>query len=183
MAYIELSNQLPGIAGLLTHRPDTAKPLLELAETLLRGPSTLTRGERELIASHVSSLNDCKYCMLSHSAVASHHLGKSIVPELKMGLNPESLDVSPKLRSLLRIAGQVQQGGNRVAPEDVLEAKGQGATDSEIHDTVLIAAAFCMYNRYVDGLGTWSMDNPEDYLPNGERLATKGYLSPRLSNS
>ena len=175
MAHIELSNQLPGIIGLLTYRPETAKPLNALAETLLRGDSTLSRGERELIASHVSSLNDCKFCMNSHSAVASYWLKKDVRPELKMGVDGKLLEVSDKMHALLKIAGQVQQSGRAVTGEAIAEAKGLAATDLEIHDTVLIAAAFCMYNRYVDGLGTWCMDKAEEYAPVGELLATVGY--------
>jgi hypothetical protein len=88
--------------------------------------------------------------------------------------------VSEKLKALLLIAGQVQQGGKTVSSETVEEARRQGATDLEIHDTVLIAAAFCMYNRYVDGLATWQPRDPAMYSSMGEHLATHGYLTPSI---
>ncbi|HVB02741.1 MAG TPA: peroxidase-related enzyme [Chitinophagaceae bacterium] len=178
MAHIKLLNeQLPGIQGLLNYRPQTAKPLLELAETLLRGESTLTRGEREMIASYVSYRNNCHFCHTSHGASAAHHFGGdlSLIDDIKNGL--EKTPVSPKFRALLQIAAHVQESGKKVTPADIVAARAQGASDIEIHDTVLLAAAFCMYNRYVDGLGTWAPLEKEAYNDMGYRLAHKGYLS------
>jgi uncharacterized peroxidase-related enzyme len=141
-------------------------------------PGSLTPGERELIATYVSSRNDCYFCQTSHGAAAAAHLGDraDLVDAVKRDyLNAE---VSDKLKALLRIAGLVQQGGKSVTAEAVEAARAQGATDLEIHDTVLIAAAFCMYNRYVDGLATWQPQNPEMYAAMGEHLARNGYLQP-----
>ncbi len=177
MAHITLPNeeQLPGITGLLNYRPETAKSLLELAETLLRGPSSLTGGEREIIAASVSYWNQCHFCHTSHAAAAAAHLqaGVNLIDDIKAGL--PNTPVSEKLKALLHIAHQVQRGGKNVTEEDVAAARTEGATDIEIHDTVLIAAAFCMYNRYVDGLGTWAPQDNEAYLPMGERMAHVGY--------
>ncbi len=144
-------------------------------EVLLRGPSTLTPGERELIATYVSSQNDCFFCQNIHGAIAAHHLGgnEKLVVEVKRDY--EGSEVSPKLKSLLAIAGKVQQGGKQVLPADVARARQEGATDLEIHDTVLIAAVFCMANRYVDGLATWQPDDPEMYRERGALTATQGY--------
>ncbi len=179
MAHIKLLNeQLPGIAGLLNYRPATAKPLGELAEVLLRGPSTLSSGEREMIASYVSWKNDCHFCHSSHGASAAHHLGANLSLIDDITNDFKQTNVSPKLRTLLDIAAKVQQGGKSVVPEDITKAKRQGATDLEIHDTVLIAAAFCMYNRYVDGLGTWAPKEKEAYDEMGYRLAHEGYIHP-----
>jgi uncharacterized peroxidase-related enzyme len=176
MAYIELNNKLPGITGLLAYRPETAKPLRELAETLLRGPSTLTSAEREMIASYVSHQNECHFCHSSHGAAAAHHLDGDLdlLDDIKAGF--KKTDISTKLRALLNIARKVQILGNKVTPEDVNAAREEGATDLEIHDTVLIAAAFCMYNRYVDGLGTWAPEEKEAYDEAGKRLAHQGYV-------
>ncbi len=91
----------------------------------------------------------------------------------------ESSTVSEKLTALLKIAGKVQQGGKAVSEQDIEAAKERGATDEDIHDTVLIAAAFCMYNRYVDGLGT-TPAAPDEYPDMGKRLAKKGYKYPPL---
>ena len=176
MAHIKLDNEeLPGIIGLLNHRPETAKPLLDLAETLLRGPSSLTSGEREIIAASVSYWNDCHFCHTSHAAAAAAHLksGLNIIDDIKAGL--PNTPVSGKLRALLHIAHQVQRNGKNVTEGDVAEARAYGATDIEIHDTVLIAAAFCMFNRYVDGLGTWAPGPNEAYAEMGERMAHVGY--------
>jgi len=176
MAHIKLLNEeLPGIVGLLNYRPETAKPLLELAETLLRGPSSLTSGEREIIAASVSYRNDCHFCHTSHAAAAAAHLGSGfdLIDEIKAGL--PNTDVSDKLRALLDIAHQVQKGGKHVTEAHVTAARESGATDQEIHDAVLIAAAFCMFNRYVDGLGTWAPQANEAYKEMGQRMAFVGY--------
>jgi len=178
MAHIKLKNeQLPGIVGLLDYRPETGKPLNELAETLLRGTSTLTSGERELIASSVSHWNNCHFCHSSHGAAAAAHLntGINLLDDIKAGL--VKTPVSPKMRALLNLAHKVQQGGKQVTRHEIDTAKNEGATDLEIHDTVLIAAAFCMYNRYVDGMGTWAPEPNEAYKEVGERLAKVGYVN------
>jgi uncharacterized peroxidase-related enzyme len=179
MAHIALSNSLPGIAGLLAHRPDTAKPLSLLAETILRGPSTLTTAERELIATHVSRLNDCHFCACSHQAAAMHLAGEDRAVVWSALLDPESAPIDEKMKALLAIAGKVQKGGKHVTESDVERARNAGATDDELHDAVLVAAAFCMYNRYVDGMATWAPQNQEDYEPMGARLATEGYIRSR----
>ena len=179
MAYIELNNKLPGISGLLQQFPDTAKPMSELAEVLLRGPSTLTSAEREMIASYVSYQNECHFCHTSHGAAAAHHLDGNLdlIDDIKQDF--QSTAISDKLRALLEIAKKVQEQGNKVSSDDIEHAKNEGATDKEIHDTVLIAAAFCMFNRYVDGLGTWAPENKEDYDDTGRMLAHEGYIRER----
>lgn len=147
----------------------------ELAHILLHEPSSLTPGERELIATYVSSQNDCYFCQTSHGAAAACHLGgDDVVRRVKTDF--ESAPVSPKLKALLAIAGKVQRDGKLVTTEDVERARSEGATDVEIHDTVLIAAAFCMYNRYVDGLDTWQPRDAGLYAPMGQHLAEHGYL-------
>jgi uncharacterized peroxidase-related enzyme len=183
MAHIKLQDGLPGIVGPLTFSPDTAQPLLQLAEVLLRGPNTLTSAEREMIAAHVSYRNDCDFCQLSHSAAAAAHLGGNYDLVDSAKINPEAAAVSNKMKALLNIAGKVQIGGKRVTSEDVARARAHGATDKEIHDTVLIAAAFCMYNRYVDGLATPQPLEREAYREMGERMAHEGYGRAREAAS
>ena len=175
MAHIELGNEIPGIRGLLAYRPETAAPLMELAEVLLRGDSTLSRGERELIATYVSHRNECEYCTRSHGACAAAQLpgGAERVEQVLAGT--DATIRSGKLNALLSIAGLVQQGGRKVSDEDVAVARAEGATDLEIHDTVLIAAAFCMYNRYVDGLAAVTPDDPAHYAAAAGRLVSAGY--------
>jgi len=177
MPHIELPDAVPGIGAGFAFRPETAKPMRELAHILLHEPNSLTPGERELIAAHVSARNHCHFCYSSHAAVASSHLGDASVAE-KVKADYLSAPVSAKLKALLAIAGKVQQDGKLVTAADVEAARKESATDLEIHDTVLIAAAFSMYNRYVDGLGTWQPDNPAMYAQVGEQLAQSGYLRP-----
>ena len=178
MAHIRLQDGLPGIVGPLAFSPDTAQPLRQLAEVLLRGPNTLTSAEREMIAAHVSYRNECDFCQLSHSAAAAAHLGGNYDLVENVKLTPEAADVSDKLKALLAIAGKVQKGGKQVTSEDVARARQEGATDKEIHDTVLIAAAFCMFNRYVDGLATWQPKERKAYREMGETMAHEGYVRP-----
>ncbi len=178
MAHIQLNDEnLPGIIGLLYYSPKTAKPLNDLAEVLLVGDNSLTRGERELIASSVSYWNDCHFCHTSHGAAAAALMEQpvSLINDIKNGL--QQTNISAKLRALLAIAKQVQKGGRHVMSEHIENAKSEGATDKEIHDTVLIAAAFCMFNRYVDGLATWAPEADEAFMPIGEMLAEKGYAA------
>lgn len=176
MPHINLPEGLPGITSAFAYRPETAKPMRELAEVLLRGPNTLTSAERETIAAYVSSRNDCHFCHASHRAAAAHHHGGDYATVDAVTRDYESAPVSEKLKALLRIAGLVQQGGLRVTSADVSAARAHGATDTEIHDTVLIAAAFCMYNRYVDGLATVTPVGDEHYDPMGRRMAHEGYV-------
>ena|SRR5436190_18767776 len=178
MPHIALNSAEPGIRGLLRYRPETARPLSELTEVLLRGPGTLARGERELIAAYVSALNDCRYCSSSHSACAAAQLpgGMALVEQVRA--DPASAPVSAKLKALLTIAAAVAQNGHAVTAERVADARATGATDMEIHDTVLIAAAFCMFNRYVDGLATIAPEDPALYAAGAQRLVKQGYLAP-----
>jgi uncharacterized peroxidase-related enzyme len=177
MAHIDLPPELPGIRGPMAFRPETSKPLNDLAEVLLRSDNTLTRGERELIATYVSYLNDCFFCQNAHGGLAQHYLecDMAFVDAVKKDF--ASTDISPKMKALLAVAGSVQKSGKQVTPEQVAKAKALGATDREIHDTVLIAAAFCMFNRYVDGLGTWAPQDRMFYVNRAKARAEEGYAN------
>jgi uncharacterized peroxidase-related enzyme len=180
MAHIQLPEGLPGIRGPLVFSPATTQPLAALAEALLRAPNTLTMAEREMIATYVSARNDCYYCQTSHGATAAQHLGGSAADyELiaRMKQDCQAAPLSTKMKALLAIAGKVQLGGKHVTADDVQRARAQGASDKEIHDTVLIAAAFCMFNRYVDGLATWQPSDPEFYHEVGKQTVALGYLA------
>ncbi len=176
MPHIDLPDA-PGILAGMMFRPETAAPLNDLAEVLLRGDSTLSRGEREIIAAYVSQLNSCNFCHNSHATFAALQVegGWDVVDQVMA--DPDSAPISPKLRALLAIAAQVQQSGRAVTTDTVQAAKDQGASDVEIHDTVLIAAAFCMFNRYVDGLGTIAPPTRADYEPMGEMIVSVGYAA------
>ena len=178
MAHIHLPGGLPGIRSLAAFRPQTGKPLYQLAQVLLRGPSGLSTAERELIAAYVSSLNDCLFCELSHAAAARQLYGSEAnIVDCVIG-HEDGPTISPKLQALLVIAAKVRENGKAVLPEDIEQARQEGASDSDLHDTVLIAAAFSMFNRYVDGLGTLTPADPSEYLEMGVRLAEHGYVPP-----
>lgn len=177
MPHIDLAPDLPGIRGAMAFRPETARPLNALVEILLRGPSTLTRGERELIATYVSSRNCTHYCHSIHGAIAAAHLGGDEVTVKQVKTDFTKANITPKLKSLLAIAGKVQQDGKLVTAADAEAARKEGATDLEIHDAILIAAAFCMYNRYVDGLATVQPDDEALYRDRGGRVARDGYVT------
>jgi uncharacterized peroxidase-related enzyme len=174
MPHIPLEAHLPGITGLLEYRKETGAPIRELTQILLRGESTLTQGERELIASLVSSRNQCVFCTIAHTAAADLLLGESETCAL-VKADFENAPVSDKMKALLNIAALVQQNGKKVTPEAAERAKQAGATDREIHDTVLIAALFCLYNKYVDGLATITPAEPAFYEKLGERIVHHGY--------
>jgi uncharacterized peroxidase-related enzyme len=176
MPHIPLPEGVPGIRSAFQFRPETARPLVELAEVLLRAPNTLTSAEREMIASFVSARNGCHFCHASHRAAAAHHLDGNYKTVDAVCSHPESAPVSPKMKALLRIAGKVQEGGRLVTSEHIADAKAHGATDTEIHDTVLIAAAFSMFNRYVDGLAAWTPYDDDTYDRMGRRMAHEGYV-------
>jgi uncharacterized peroxidase-related enzyme len=177
MAHIDLPEGLPGIRGAMAFRPETARPLNDLVEFLLHAPNTLTPGERELIATYVSSENDCYYCQTIHGAIAAASLGGDEALVQKIKVDFWNADISDKLKTLLVIAGQVQKGGKHVMSQAIANAKASGATDTEIHDTVLIAAAFCMFNRYVDGLGTTQPRDEAMYRERGKMVARDGYVA------
>jgi uncharacterized peroxidase-related enzyme len=178
MAHINLENELPGIRGLMAYSPKTEAPLNALAEVLLRDDdNTLTRGERELIGAYVSYLNDCFFCQNVHGALAGHYLGCNIDEIDAIKKDFTSTKLSPKMKTLLAIAGSVQKSGKAVTEEQVAAARGEGATDKEIHDTVLIAASFCMFNRYVDGLATWAPQDRQFYVNRAPQRAEDGYQS------
>lgn len=182
MAFINLENDLPGIRGPMQYSPETGKALNELAEILLHDDNnTLSRGEREMIGAYVSSENDCFFCQNVHGAMAQHYFecDMQFIDDIKNDY--ESTSISPKLKALLSIAGSVQKGGKYVTEEQIKHAKNFGATDKEVHDTVLIAAAFCMFNRYVDGLNTWAPQDRQAYVDRAPMRAKEGYANIDLN--
>ena len=177
MPHIPLPDHLPGITGLLEYRLDTAMPIRELTQLLLRGESTLTQGERELIAALVSSRNCTNFCNAAHTKAADLLLGDDkTAAAVKADI--ETAPVSEKMKALLQIAALAQQSGRAVSPEAIARAQAAGATDREIHDTVLITALFCLYNKYVDGLATVAPTDPAYYDTLGDRIVNRGYNRP-----
>jgi len=182
MPHINVDENLPGIRALMAFSPDTATPMGELANLLLRTSDTLSMADRELIGTYVSYLNDCFYCQQSHGAIAVCYLDgdTELVEQVKKDY--AGADISPKLKALLTIAGSVQKGGKFVTEEQVAAAKELGATDKDIHDTVLIAAAFCMFNRYVDGLASNTPTDLSSYPLRAQQIVERGYGNYIFSN-
>jgi uncharacterized peroxidase-related enzyme len=179
MAYIPVPEGVPGIRSLVQFRPETGKPLYDLAQALLRGPSPLSPAERELIAAFVSGRNECGFCMNSHAAAARCLYGdeKQIVDEVLH--KDKQTALSGKMKAFLEIAGKVQVTGKAVTPGDVDAARAAGANDRDIHDTVLIAATFSLFNRYVDGLASFTPTNESEYEVMGKRMSENGYVFPK----
>jgi uncharacterized peroxidase-related enzyme len=182
MPHINVDKDLPGIRSLMAFSPETAAPMGELANLLLRSNDSLSMADRELIATHVSYLNDCFYCQQSHGAIAVCYLdgNTELVDQVKKDYAHAA--ISDKLKALLSIAASVQKGGKFVTTEQVEAAKQVGATDRDIHDTVLIAAAFCMFNRYVDGLASNTPTELSSYPLRAQQIAEKGYGNHVFSN-
>ena len=174
MPHITLESHLPGITGLLEYRKETGAPIRDLTQILLRGPSTLTEAERELLATVVSHGNQCKFCTTAHAATVDLLLGESET-SLKVKQDISTAPVSEKMKALLTIAALTGKGGRLVTTEIIEKAKAEGATDLEIHDTVLIAALFSLYNRYVDGMATAMPDNESYFNILADRLVNHGY--------
>lgn len=169
--YIKLDQDFPGIVSLFMYDRETANNLSAMAQTIMRRERTLSPGQRELIASFVSKLNECKFCCESHTSCTKQYLGEELVDEVIRQCNVEVLPL--KFRALLCIAAAVQGLDREEIPKAIQSAKKLGASDEEIHDTVLVTAFFSMCNRYVDGLGTtYQPGEPEE---GGRSLATYGY--------
>ncbi len=192
MQHIKTPNDIPGIIGLFAFRPETAEPMNQLAEILLRQASSLLKWERELIAAYVSHLNECTFCYNTHSAMARHWIVSDLTDDTRLKDDKSIIEavmrdylsapISEKLKALLTIASKVQEDARKVLPKDIEAARNQGATDMEIHDTVLIAAAFCMYNKYVDGLGTLEWEEPGIYDERARLTAENGYSAKFEAN-
>ena len=177
MPHIKLPENIQGIRSAMAFRPETARPLNELAEALLHAPNSLPQADRELIATYVSSLNDCYFCQTVHGYIAAACLNDDYALVQRVKADFHTAEISDKLKALLVIAAKVQRGGKHVTPADIAAARALGATDIEIHDTVLIAAAFCMFNRYVDGLDTWQPRDESLYRERGKKTAREGYVA------
>ena len=182
MAHIQVPEGVPGIRSLAMFRPETGKYLYELAQVLLRGESPLSEAERELIAAYVSKRNETVFCTLSHAAASRHLYGndQGLVDEVLNDM--QQSNISNKMKALLNIAGKVQVLGKEVLPQDIDAARKEGADDREIHDAVLIAASFSMFNRYVDGLASFTPTEPAEYDAMGKRMAENGYAPPKTEN-
>ena len=182
MPHIDLDKNLPGMRSLLAFCPEIGAPLGEMANILLRTSEGLSMADRELIGTYVSYLNDCFYCQQSHGAIAVCYLNGDTDLVDQVIKDYTTAPISDKLKALLTIAASVQKGGKFVTTEQVEAAKALGASDRDIHDTVLIAAAFCLFNRYVDGLATQTPTDIASYPLRAQQVAEMGYGNYMVKN-
>lgn len=182
MPHITVSSPFPGITGLLEARLDSSEPIRDLTQALLRGPSSLTEGERELIATLVSSRNECRFCTNAHAHTAARYVGGMDLVQHVMR-DHTAAPVSERLHALLNIAALVQGDARNVDEFAIARAHEAGASDMDIHDTVLTAALFCFYNRYVDGLASDYPTSDTYFDTLADRLTTNGYMRKGLNVS
>ncbi|MCZ0983719.1 carboxymuconolactone decarboxylase family protein [Streptomyces diastatochromogenes] len=128
MPHIAVPVAVPGIRGLMAARPASGRRLSELAEQLLRAPSSLSVAERELIAAYVSYLNGTPYCTGSHTAAAAHAFGGDYALVRAVQRDPATAPVGERLRALLVIAGKVRGNAREVTEQDVAVARAAGRT-------------------------------------------------------
>ena len=201
--------EVPGIIAAISLTPGLGMHLRGLANELLVKDfpgTTLTRAERELLATAVSGANECFYCMDSHGAFALALLGHetangspagagangpstrtdanassahALIEGLKVG---DTSGLSSKMRALVAIARTVQRRARDLTRDDVAIALGAGATDADTQLAVLIASAFCMYNRMVDGLRARTPPNADAYRERAAQIAEHGYVDPRVAS-
>jgi uncharacterized peroxidase-related enzyme len=178
---------VPGILAAIRLTPGLGVHLRGLADELLVNDfpgATLVRAEREMLATAVSAGNDCFYCMDSHGAFATALLEKTgdhdrlaLIDEIKSG---SSSGLDPKMQALLHISRTVRREPRDLTSADVDAALGAGATDADVQLAVLIAAAFSMYNRMVEGFRARTAPTPEAYRSRAAEIADFGYSSPAV---
>ena len=176
---------VPGIGVAMRLTPGLGVHLRGLADEVLVHDypgATLVRHERELLATAVSAANDCFYCMDSHGAFATALLERTgatdlipVVDDVKRGAS-DGLD--PKMRALLHIARTVRHNALDLTAADVEAATAAGASDGDVQLAVLIASAFSMYNRLVDGFRAMTPPDPAAYRERAAEIAENGYSAP-----
>jgi uncharacterized peroxidase-related enzyme len=183
---------LPDVPGILTAirlTPQLGVHLRGLADELLVNDfpgATLERAEREMLATAVSAANDCFYCMDSHGAFANALLERSgegdrvpLVDAIKLG---GSEGVGEKMRALLHVSRTVRREPRDLTDADVAAAHAAGASDADVQLAVLIAAAFSMYNRMVEGFRAKTMPSADAYRARAAEIAEHGYSDQRVTS-
>jgi uncharacterized peroxidase-related enzyme len=179
---------VPGILVAMRLKPELGFHLRGLADQVLVEDypgATISRAEREMLATATSAANDCFYCMDSHGAFATALLERSdehdripIIDVIKQG---SSEGLSPKMQALLHITRTVRREPRQLSTADVADAIDAGATDADVQLAVLIASAFSMYNRLVEGFRAKTPPSAEAYMPRAHEIAEHGYSSPQVA--
>lgn len=179
---------VPGILAAMRLTPSLERHLRGLADALLVEDypgATITRAERELLATAVSAGNDCFYCMDSHGAFANAVLERSGVTGLERLIdgikNGASDGLDDKMRALLHIARTVRREARDLTAADVATARAAGATDADVQLAVLIAAAFSMYNRMVDGFRAKTPPTADAFRAGAAEIVEHGYSDQRVT--
>ena len=177
--------EVPGIGAAMRLTPTLGIHLRALADELLVNDfpgATLTRVEREMLATAVSASNDCFFCMDSHAAHAAALLTPAGQAELAPALEAIAVGSSDglgsKLAGLVHIARTVAADARRLTAADIAAARAAGATDGDVQLAVLIASGFSMYNRLVDGLRARTPDDVAVYRERAAEIAANGYSAP-----
>ena len=179
MPYIPIINNTPGIVGLLDTYTDTGKVLRNLADILLnKNSNAFIKAERETVASYVSFLNNCNFCYKSHSSIADFLWEKK--GQTKEYIDKietlEEIMSSSKIETLLYIAKKLHACPQGIKQEDIDLLFTFNFTPDDINDLILIISSFCMFNRYVDGLGTLPALDDDMYNNMAEKIAINGYI-------
>lgn len=174
--------EAPGILAAMMLTPGLGVHLRGLANELLVNDypgASISRGERETLAAAVSAANDCFFCMDSHAAFATAVLQRSgvgVADALFEGIKGGSFEgLGDKMRALVHISQVVRRDPLELTSADVAAARDAGATDGDVQLAVLIAAAFSMYNRMVDGFRARTAPTPDAYRESAGAIAEYGY--------
>ena len=182
--------EVPGIGVAMRLTPGLGVHLRGLADEVLVKDfpgATIDRVEREMLATAVSAANDCFFCMDSHGAHATAVMeltgGTDRLPLIDIVKVGSSDGFDPKMRALLHIARTVRGDARDLTAADVAAALDAGATDADVQLAVLIAAAFSMYNRLVDGFRARTAPSPDVYHERAAEIAAHGYSAPPVTSS
>ena len=163
---------IPEILHLFRFKRRSTDHLVRFTEEVMRGPSPLSRGLRELIGAYVSARSRCSFCSDAHAAAAAELLDRDLVREVLSDLETSRLDAAHK--ALLRYAGKLAENPSSVAPTDIDELKRLGFSEEAIFDVLTVASLFRFYNTWNAGAGVENM-TPADYAYSGKVLSTLGY--------
>ena len=172
MSYFSYSKEFSGVADVFLRTPTVYRPLFDFIETVMVGPSELTKAEREIIAAHVSKLNGCAFCMEAHKAtLVALDVPETTVSTLEDG--PDVNGISESLRQLLVFAEKLTRTPAAVRQDDVDALTRAGIAEQTVEDAINVVSLFNYVNRLVDAFGVEG--SPEYFKSVGRSLATNGY--------
>lgn len=172
MSYLSQSKNFKGVAEVFLRDPDRYAPLLQFIEAVMVGNSDLTKADREMIASHVSKLNGCDFCLGAHKwTLAAMDVDLRRIEAAEAGPEAEGLD--DRLRPILRFAGKLTRTPQEVTQSDIDALRAAGWSDQAIEDVINVVSLFNYVNRLVDAFGI--KGNEAYFKQIGAVLATQGY--------